>query len=50
MWWDVLSELAKTKKKARVVKPKTQRSFVDSHETMLECQSSGHGLNRLLDL
>ena len=36
--------------KARVVEPKTQASFADSHETMWESQSGGHGLNRLLDL
>ena len=40
MLWDVLSELAETKNncsdcnaKARVVEPKTQHSFVDSHES-----------------
>ena len=36
--------------KARVVEPKTQRSFVDSRETMWGSQSGGRGLNRLLDL
>ena len=36
--------------KARGVEPKTQRSFVDSHETMWGSQSSGRGLNRLLDI
>ena len=36
--------------KARVVEPKTQRSFVDGHEAMWESQSGGRGLNRLLDL
>ena len=53
----VLSELAETKnnlspvmQKARVVEPKTRRSFVDSHETMWGCQSDGRGLKRLLDL
>ena len=39
VWWGVLSEFAKTKnvqpvmQKARVVEPKTQCSFVDSHES-----------------
>ena len=36
--------------KARVVEPKTQRSFVDSREKMWGSQSGGRGLNRLLDL
>ena len=36
--------------KARVVEPKTQCSFFDSYETMGGSQSSGRGLNRLLDL
>ena len=37
-------------RKARVVEQKTQRCFVDSHETMWGSQSGGRGLNRLLDL
>ena len=36
--------------KARVVEQKTQRGYVDSHETMWGSQSGGRGLNRLLDL
>ena len=36
--------------KARVVEQKTQRSFVDSRETMWRSQYGGRGLNRLLDL
>ena len=35
--------------KARVVEPKNQGSFVDSHETMWGSQSGGRGLNHLLD-
>ena len=36
--------------KARVVEPKTRRTFVDSRETMWGSQSGGCGLKRLLDL
>ena len=36
--------------KAKVVEPKNQHYFVDSHETMWGSQSGGHGPNRLLDL
>ena len=36
--------------KARVVEPKTRRSFIDSCETMWGSQAGGRGLNRLLDL
>ena len=36
--------------KGKVVKPKTQRRFVDSHESSVGSWSGGRGFNRLLDL
>ena len=36
--------------KARVVEPKTQRSFVDKPRDNVGSQSGGRGLNRLLNL
>ena len=53
----VFSELAEIKNnlsafnaKSKDGRAKTERSFVDSRETMWGSQSGGRGLNHLLDL
>ena len=48
--WLKLRTFQPVMQKARVVEPKTRRSFVDSHKTMWGCQSGGRDLDRLLDL